>query len=63
MLIIIDIFLLVLLVTSGAVGITLLQKSNHRKKAVLDVFTDRRNGVSCLLLSLLLLFMGIYINL
>lgn len=52
--------LVVLAAAAGAAGLKLLRKAGQGRQTA-DVLADRRNGVSCLLLSLALLAAGIWI--
>ena len=52
----------VLLMGAGCaayVGATPLDRSKQRDKCSIEAFTERRNGVSCLCLSVLLVLLGV----
>lgn len=63
MLILFGVLLVLFSTLSGLLGIRLLQKSTKNKQTALGAFTDRRNGISCILLSFLFLLIDICINL
>ena len=57
---------LILLICAGFsayAGASQLEQAKQRAKCSLDAFTERRNGVSCICLSVLFVILGVAINL
>ena len=48
---------------SAYAGASQLEQAKQRAKCSLDAFTERRNGVSCICLSVLFVILGVAINL
>lgn len=57
---------LILLICAGFsayTGVSQLEQAKQRAKCSLDAFTERRNGVSCICLSVLFVILWVAINL
>lgn len=57
---------LILLICAGFsayAGVSQLEQAKQRAKCSLDAFTERRNGVSCICLSVLFVILWVAINL
>lgn len=59
-------FSFVLLLCAGFaayMGAVQLERSRQREKCSIEAFTERRNGISCLCLSVLLVVLGVGLSL
>ena len=45
------------------IGAVQLERSRQREKSSIEAFTERRNGISCLCLSVLLVVLGVGLSL